>query len=59
MDVKIIWWEGLDWVDVAHLKDKWRALVITVTKVRARRKSGISWLKEEELPTEDGTTPAS
>jgi len=44
MDVKITRWVGLDWVDVAHLKDKWRALVITVTKVRTPWRSGISWL---------------
>ena len=59
MDIKIIQWEGLDWVDVTHHKDKWRAVVITITKVGAPRRSRISWLKEEELPTEDEPTAAS
>jgi hypothetical protein len=59
MHVKIIWWYGLELVDVAHHKDKWRVLVITVTKLRAPRRSRISWLKEEDLPTQDGLTPAS
>jgi hypothetical protein len=59
MDVKIIRWDGFELVDVAHHKDKWRVLLITATKLRAPRRSGISWLKEEELPTQDGPTPAS
>jgi hypothetical protein len=33
IDLKAIWWEGVDWINQAQNKDKWRATVNTVTKL--------------------------
>jgi hypothetical protein len=30
MDLGEIWWEDVDWIHLAHDKNQWRALVITV-----------------------------
>jgi hypothetical protein len=30
MDLREIRWNGMDWIDLAQDRDKWRALVITV-----------------------------
>jgi hypothetical protein len=30
VDVRKIGWGGMDWIDLAHDRDKWRAVVITV-----------------------------
>jgi hypothetical protein len=35
---------GMDWIDLAQDRDRWRALVIAVMKLR-----GISWLAENQL----------
>jgi hypothetical protein len=34
MDLREIGWDGMDWIDVAQDKDKWRALVNTVMNLR-------------------------
>jgi hypothetical protein len=34
MDLEEICWGGVNWVDLAQDKDKWRALVNAVMKVR-------------------------
>jgi hypothetical protein len=34
VDIKEIWWEGVDWMHLAQDKDKWRALVNTVMNLR-------------------------
>jgi hypothetical protein len=33
MDREEIGWEGVDWIDLAHDRGKWRALVITEMKL--------------------------
>jgi hypothetical protein len=30
MDLKEIGWDGMDWIDLAQVRDQWRALVNTV-----------------------------
>jgi hypothetical protein len=30
MDLREIGWDGMDWIDLAHDMDQWRALVSTV-----------------------------
>jgi hypothetical protein len=30
MDLRVIKWDGMDWIDVAQDRDQWRALVNTV-----------------------------
>jgi hypothetical protein len=34
MDLREIGWDGMDWIDMARDKDKWRALVNTVMNLR-------------------------
>jgi hypothetical protein len=34
IDLREIGWDGLDWIDLAQVRDKWRALVITVINLR-------------------------
>jgi hypothetical protein len=35
MDLGYIEWDGVDWIDVAQDRDKWRALMNTVTNFPA------------------------
>jgi hypothetical protein len=34
MDFKEIGWDGMDWIDLAENRDRWRALVKTVMNLR-------------------------
>jgi hypothetical protein len=34
MDLREIGWDGMDWMDLAHDRDQWRALVNTVMNLR-------------------------
>jgi hypothetical protein len=34
MDLKVIWWEGADWILLAENKDRWWAVVNTVMNLR-------------------------
>jgi hypothetical protein len=34
MDLREIGWDGVDWIDLAHDRDQWRALVNTVMNLR-------------------------
>jgi hypothetical protein len=34
MDLREVGWEGADWIDLAHDRDRWRALVYTVMNLR-------------------------
>jgi hypothetical protein len=34
MDLREIGWYGMDWIDLAHNRDQWRALVNTVMNLR-------------------------
>jgi hypothetical protein len=34
MDLREIVWDGVDWVDLGHDRDHWRALVNTVMNLR-------------------------
>jgi hypothetical protein len=33
-DLREIGWDGVDWMDIAHDRDQWRALVNTVLNLR-------------------------
>jgi hypothetical protein len=35
MDLREIGWDGVDWIDLAHDRDQWRARVNTVMNLRA------------------------
>jgi hypothetical protein len=34
MDLREIGWNGMDWIELALVRDQWRALVITVMNLR-------------------------
>jgi hypothetical protein len=34
MNLRVIGWGGIDWIDIAQDKDQWRALVNTVMNLR-------------------------
>jgi hypothetical protein len=34
MDIREIGWDGVDWIELAQVGDKWRALVNTVMNLR-------------------------
>jgi hypothetical protein len=34
MNLREIGWDGMDWIELAHDRDQWRALVNTVMKLR-------------------------
>jgi len=40
MAFKEIGWKGMDWIPLAHYRNKWRSLVNTVVKLRLPKKSG-------------------
>jgi hypothetical protein len=40
MDLREIGWSCMDWINLAHDKDQWRALVITVMNLRVPKNVG-------------------
>jgi hypothetical protein len=34
MDLRVIGWAGMDWIDLAEDRDQWRALANTVMNLR-------------------------
>jgi hypothetical protein len=34
MDLREIWWKGMDWIHLAQGRDQWRAVVNTVMNLR-------------------------
>jgi hypothetical protein len=34
MDIKEMWWQGMDWIRLVQSMEHWRALVNTVMKLR-------------------------
>jgi hypothetical protein len=45
-DLKEYGWGGMDWIDLAQSRNRWRALVNTLINLGFHRKRGISWLAE-------------
>jgi hypothetical protein len=35
-----VWWEGVDWTHLAQDRDKWQAVVNTITNIRFPQKAG-------------------
>jgi hypothetical protein len=42
MDIQEVGCEGMDWIELAHDKNRWRALVSAVMKLRFHKIRGIS-----------------
>jgi hypothetical protein len=40
MDLREIGWDGMDWIDLAQNRDRWRALVNTVMNLRVPLNTG-------------------
>jgi hypothetical protein len=40
MDLRHICWDGMDWIDLAHNRDQWRAPVNTVMNLRVPQNAG-------------------
>jgi hypothetical protein len=40
MDLREIGWGGVDWIDMAHDRDQWRALVNTAMNLRVPENAG-------------------
>jgi hypothetical protein len=40
MDLRKIWWEGVDWMHLDQDSDQWRAVVNIVTNLRVSQKAG-------------------
>jgi hypothetical protein len=40
MDLREIGWDGMDWIDLAQDRDKWRALVNTVMNLVVPKNAG-------------------
>jgi hypothetical protein len=34
MDLRVIGWDCMDWIDLAQVRDQWRALVNMITNLR-------------------------
>jgi hypothetical protein len=48
------WDEGMGWIDVAHNRDKWPALVKAVIKIRGRKMRGNARLADNLLASQAG-----
>jgi hypothetical protein len=40
MNLREIGWDGIDWIDLAHDRDKWSVLVNTVMNLRVPKNAG-------------------
>jgi hypothetical protein len=45
---------GMDWINLAHFKDIWQALVTVVTNRRAQYNTQNFWLAESLLACQEG-----
>jgi hypothetical protein len=42
MDLQQMGWGGMDWIDLAVIRDRWRALVKAVMNLQVHKRRGIS-----------------
>jgi hypothetical protein len=54
MDVREIRWGSMDWIDRAHDRDQWRALVNTVMNLGFHKMLGSSWVAAQLAASQEG-----
>jgi hypothetical protein len=54
MDLREIGWGGIDWIDLAQDRDRWRALVNTVMNFRVYKMLGNSLVTAELAASQGG-----
>jgi hypothetical protein len=53
-DIEIIRWQGLDWIYLARVKDRWQIFVSTVMNLRVLKKIRISSVAEQLSASHNG-----
>jgi hypothetical protein len=60
-NIKMYLWEvrwrgegGIDWIDLVHDRDMWRALVYTMMNFGFHKMRGISWVAQDILACQEG-----
>ena len=53
MDLQEVGWEGMDWIDLAQDRERWRALVKVVMNLRVPQNAG-NFLAENWLASQEG-----
>ena len=56
MDLRGIWWDGMDWIDMAQFRDWWRALVNMLMNFGFHKMLGSSCVSAQLVASQEGRT---
>jgi hypothetical protein len=59
IDLKKIGWDGMDWIDLAQDRDRWRVLVNTVMNLRVTKMLGSSCVAVQSAASQEGLSSVS